>query len=277
MAVKERRSGRALRGALRSPGRPPVARRADLVRLEGGDRDGAHERGRGAGGGPISPCRGPVVPEVRRHATHASVRPGQAAVGAPSVVLRARGDRAAARSRPRRARHRPAPRPRALHHLARASAQRGHPPRRPRVPCHDRAVARRSCRAPTQSIESSRATRRCAAPWRTAWRAGSRGRTAPRCPARRSLGRSADRSGANTGGGGEPGALSRSRPGSRSSSPRTRPCASRTRRSDLSLYVQGRGGLRRELSACLRSGRARAGSPVPAPADGANPSRRRSS
>ena len=38
-----------------------------------------------------------------------------------------------------------------------------------------------------------------------------------------------------------------------------------------SLYVQGRGGLRRELSACLRSGRARAASPAPAPADGASP------
>ena len=57
-----------------------------------------------------------------------------------------------------------------------------------------------------------------------------------------------------------------SRRGSGRISPRTGRCASRTRRSDLSLSIQGRGGLRRELSACLRSGRARAGSPVPAPA-----------
>ena len=54
MAVKGRGSGRALRAALRSPGRPPVARRADLARLEGGDRGGSHERGRGAGGGLVS-------------------------------------------------------------------------------------------------------------------------------------------------------------------------------------------------------------------------------
>ena len=62
-----------LRAALRSSGRPPVARRADLVRLEGRDRVGMHERGRGTRHAGPSPLTGPDGL-------------GQAAVGAPPVV-----------------------------------------------------------------------------------------------------------------------------------------------------------------------------------------------
>ena len=205
----------------------------------GGDRGGAHERGRGTGGGSISSRRGQVVPEVRRHATHASVRLGQVAVGAHPFVRGARGDRVAPGPKPRRARHRPVRRPRALDDLARAAAQRGDPPRRSRVPrLEPRSGTPIGPRAGPRR-RSWRGTKCCAAMWRIVWRAGSRGRTAPRCPARAGArpgpGRSADRSGASTGGGGEPGApdrtLGRSRPGSGSTSPETKRCASRTRRS----------------------------------------------
>ena len=120
----------------------------------GGDRGGAHERGRGTRGGPISSRRGQVVPEVRWNAAIASVRLGQAAVGAPPLVRGTRGDRAAPGPRPRRARHCAVRRPRPIDDLARAAAQRGDPSRRPRVPRHDRAVARRSLRASAPGVEA---------------------------------------------------------------------------------------------------------------------------
>ena len=55
MAMERRRSGRALRGALRSPGRPPVARRADLVRFWAAIAAGrtSEDAGRDAGVSPV--------------------------------------------------------------------------------------------------------------------------------------------------------------------------------------------------------------------------------
>ena len=196
-----------------------------------GDRGRALERGRGAGrrripGGGIA-----VGPEGRRHASITSGAVGAAVLGAAPVVRRARGDRAAEGSGPRRAGDRPAGRPRAAGGLAGAAAQRGDAQRPPGVPCHDRAVARPRARRGGRRPRSSRRTTPCAATWRTAWRGGSRGPTASSStvPALRggsvvtAPGRRADGRG--------PGALSRSPPGSSSTSPRTPRCASPTRRS----------------------------------------------
>ena len=59
-----------------------------------------------------------------------------------------------------------------------------------------------------------------------------------------------------TGGGQHLGVLSRSRTGSGSISPTMSPCESPMKPSTRRLYVQGRGALKRELVACLRTGRA---------------------
>ena len=235
MAARGRRSGRALRAALRSPGRPPVARRADLARLEGGDRGGSHERRRGAGGGshllllePGGLRRSGGMPPP-----HLSVS-AKPVSGRHLIVRGARGDRAAPGPRPRGSRQRAGRRPSALDDLARAAAQRGHPPRRPRAPRHGRAMARRSLCAAARGVESRWGTKRCVATCRIASPARSRDRTKRRSRVRASPGRAAGTGGAGPGDGLAPGAPSRSRARlCRSTSPGTRRCASATRPSDL--------------------------------------------
>ena len=231
MSMKGRGSGRALRAALRSPGRPPVARRAELVRFWAAIAAGrtSEDAAREAGLSPSVGARwfrrsGGMPP------THLSVSARPLSERTLSfeereeiALLRVQGH--GVREVARRLGRAPSTISRELR------KRRGDPPRRLRVPRHDRAVARPVALRAGPGHRGSRGTRRCAAMWRTAWRAGSYGRTAPRCPARRSPGRSADRSGASTGGGRAPGAPSRSRRGLGRISPRTRRCASRTRRS----------------------------------------------
>src|SRR3954452_16559007 len=93
---------------------------------------------------------GTLVPEGGRHATIPSRAGGEAAVRALSVVCRARGDRDLARATARGARDRPPAQARAVHDLARAAPQRRHAQRRSGVPGHDRAMARRSIRPPSE-------------------------------------------------------------------------------------------------------------------------------
>ena len=233
MAARGRRSGRALRAALRSPGRPPVARRADLARLEGGDRGGSHEKARRRRRvhllllepGGLRRSGGMPPPHLSVSAKPVS--------GRHLIVRGARGDRAAPGPRPRGSRQRAGRRPSALDDLARAAAQRGHPPRRPRAPRHGRAMARRSLCAAARGVESRWGTKRCVATCRIASPARSRDRTKRRSRVRASPGRAAGTGGVGPGDGLAPGAPSRSRAGCGSTSPGTRRCASATRPSDL--------------------------------------------
>ena len=78
-----------------------------------------------------------------------------------------------------------------------------------------------------------------------------------RSRARRSTrGRAATSRAARTGGGRRRGARSRSRPAARSTSPMIRRCGSRTRRSTVAVRAGPRRARARELTACLRTGRA---------------------
>ena len=80
---------------------------------------------------------------------------------------------------------------------------------------------------------------------------------AARCSARRGRSGTARTSRtAATGAGCRAGVRSRSRTGSRSTSPMMSPCGSATRRSTRRSTSQSRGALKRELVACLRTGRA---------------------
>ena len=96
----------------------------------------------------------------------------------------------------------------------------------------------------------------CAAMCRTASRGPSSGRTAAWWRVRRSGGSVVVMVVARTGGGARRGVLSRSRLGCGWTSPMISRCVSLTRRSISRSIVQGRGALRRELTACLRTGRA---------------------
>src|SRR3954470_11760499 len=106
----------------------------------------------GRRGGPrgLARGRGPLVPEGGRHATIPSRAVGEAAVRALSVVCRARGDRDLARAKARGARDRPPAGASAVHDLARAAPQRRHARRWSGVPGHNRAMARRPIRLPSE-------------------------------------------------------------------------------------------------------------------------------
>src|SRR3954462_342141 len=173
MTVRKRRSDRSGRGALPSPGRPSVARREDHRQFwaaiaagragEGGAGGGAggaaapapwRAGGGGGWGGGVASRRGTLVPEGGRHATIASRAGGEAAVRALSVVCRAGGNRDLARATARGARDRPPARARAVHDLPRAAPQRRHAQRRFGVPGHDRAMACRPIRPPSQTSQA---------------------------------------------------------------------------------------------------------------------------
>ena len=116
------------------------------------------------------------------------------------------------------------------------------------------AERRRGVRRP----RSSRRTRGCASMCRSGSRARSAGPTGRRSPGPQTsawIGRVTGRV-ARTAGGRRRGARSRSRTGCGSTSPMMSRCGSRHEAIYQSLYVQGRGALRRELTACLRTGRA---------------------
>src|SRR4051812_48055792 len=141
------------------------------------------EWGRRGWGRGVASRGGPLVPEGGRHATIPSRAVVEAAVRALSVVCRAGGDRDLARATARGARDRPPARARAVHDLPRAAPQRCHAQRRSGVPAHDRAMARRPLRPPSEGCQAG--DQRAAA----AVRAG---------PARRSYHRPERGSGART-------------------------------------------------------------------------------
>ena len=103
MTMGKRRSARSDRKALRSPGRPPVARREHQRVFWSAIAAGTLERRRRGGCRGIASRGSQVVPGGRRHATIASCVLCEAAVGAVPVVRRAGGDRAFLRTRARRA------------------------------------------------------------------------------------------------------------------------------------------------------------------------------
>ena len=180
----------------------------------------------------------------------------EAALGAVPVVRGARGDRALARAGARGAGDRPPARAGGVDDLARAAAQRCHARRRSGVSGHDRAMARRAGRPPSEAGEAGDRTRRCGRTCRTGWPAPSSLRAG-----RRSRGPAVPWKGRRHG-------RRQHRRWARAWSPEQ---IARRLRLDFpddetmrisheaiyqALYVQGRGALRRELTACLRTGRA---------------------
>ncbi|MBB4189797.1 hypothetical protein GGE07_006501 [Sinorhizobium terangae] len=101
---------------------------------------------------------------------------------------------------------------------------------------------------------SLRSTQPCALMWSSDWPASSCPQVAPPFLARPFGGRAAGTVRERIGDGPGLGARSRSPDACRSTSRTTRRCASATK-FYRALFVQGRGALRRELSACLRTGR----------------------
>src|SRR3954469_6764416 len=108
------------------------------------------EGGRRGGGRGVASRGGTLVPEGGRHATIPSRAIVEAAVRALSVVCRAGGNRDLARATARGARDRPPARARAVHDLPRAAPQRRHAQRRSGVPGHNRPIARRPLCPPPQ-------------------------------------------------------------------------------------------------------------------------------
>src|SRR3954447_10475287 len=224
--------------------------------VPGVHRGGSVERGRGDGGGGVAAGRLPPVPCGGRHATVASVAVVEAALGAVPVVRRAGGDRALAGAGPRAAGGGPPPGAGGGDGLGRATAQRRDARWRPGVPGDHRPVARGAVGPPPQAGEA-RDERRA-----TGLRTGAVGG-----PCRR------------PGWGHAPGA-GRALEGARRHGPRQNrrwgmawspqqiaerlrldfPDGAAMRISHeaiyQALYVQGRGALRRELTQCLRTGRA---------------------
>ena len=176
-----RRSDRALRGKLRSPGRPPVARQEHRRRFWAFIAAGSVERGRGDGGRGIAAGRVPVVPRGGRDGAVASVAVLEAALRAVPVVRRAGGDRAVAGARLGCAGGRASPGAGGLDDLAGAAAQRGDAGRQPGLPGDHRAVARRAGGASAEAGEAGRepgAADVCAGPARRCRRRSGRGRGA---------------------------------------------------------------------------------------------------
>ena len=256
MARRRRRSDRSGRGELRSPGRPGVARREDRRRFWAAiaaglsSEDAAMEVG-------VSPAgRGPLVPGGGRHATidisrgrrsrprggtcrsrsgRRSRSCGRRATGCGRSPAgsggRRRRSRASCGATPRRA----------------AAAWSIGPPRPSGTPSGRRGV---------RSRRSWRRTRRCGRTCRTGWPAPSSPRTGRRSPGRRCPGRAAATGGGSIGAGRGRGARSRSPARLRLDFPDDETMRISHEAIYQALYVQGRGALRRELTACLRTGRA---------------------
>ena len=151
---RRRRSDRAGRPAMRSPGRPPVGRRSigsgSGRRSRGACRARTRRRRRA--------CRRPVGVRWFREGGGMPSVTLAAAVGAVPVVRRARGDRAPARRWLRGARDRAPAGSVAVDDLAGAAAQRRDARRRPGVSGHDGAVACRPAGAASRSRRSSPST-----------------------------------------------------------------------------------------------------------------------
>src|SRR6266508_1367873 len=202
------------------------------------DRSRRLERAGGRGSGRVAGGRRPLVPRGWRDAV------GQPAadVGPLLVVQRAGRDRVASRGRRGSAGDRPAASACAVDDLARAASKRRDPRRPARVPRHDRAVARRPACASAEAGQAGHERRVAAV------RAGA-ARGDGDNPGRR-RGRRKDRRWAQSW---SPEQIANRLPVDFPDDPSMRISHEAIYQS---LYVQGRGALRRELTACLRTGRA---------------------
>jgi hypothetical protein len=160
MRTRWRRSDRAGRGVLRSPGRPPVARREDRLGFWAAIAAGVASEDAAVHAGVSPAVGGAMVPGGRRHATVTALAVVEAAVRAVSVLRRARGGRACAGAGPRGAGGRPPARAGGVDDLAGVAAQRRHAWRRPGVPGHHGPVARRAVRASPEDGEAPPVNRR---------------------------------------------------------------------------------------------------------------------
>ena len=155
-----RRTDRALRGKLRSPGRPPVA----LFRGAAGAPAAVLgvccgrivERGCGNAGRSIAAGWVPLVADGRRGAAAASVALGQAAFGTVSFVCWAGGDRAVAGAGLGRAGGCAPAGAGGVRDCARAASRCGHAGWRAGVSGHHGALARGAAGTPAEAGEAGR-------------------------------------------------------------------------------------------------------------------------
>ena len=139
-----RRSDGALRGKLRSPGRPPVARREHRRSFWAFIAAGLSSEGAAMEVGVSQPVGFRWFREAGGMPPSHLARVVEAALRAASLVCRAGGDRTAAGWGRGRARDRASPGAGGVDDLAGAAAQCGDARRRAGVPRHHRAVARRA-------------------------------------------------------------------------------------------------------------------------------------
>src|SRR5712671_2357617 len=128
-----RRSDRALRDKLRSPGRPGMARREDRLRFWALIAAGLSSEDAAIGAGGVAAGRDPLVSGGWWHALFDICAIVEAAVWALSGICRAGGDRARACTGLWSARDRPPTWSSCIDRLARIEAQRGDAKRRSRV------------------------------------------------------------------------------------------------------------------------------------------------
>ena len=217
----------------------------------GRDRSWSAERGRGRRGRSVSSGWCPVVSRGWRDA---HCHPGPA-VGALPVLRRTRRDRDPARPRVWRAGDRALARAFTLDDLARAAPQCRHAQRRLEYRAttaqwhadRERGVRRRRSSPPTTSCEATS---------RTVSRARSSGRTGPRSRAHRYDGSAGVTAAAQDRRWARAWSPSRSRHRLSVDFPDDEAMRISHEAIYQALYVQGRGALRRELTACLRTGRA---------------------
>ena len=242
---------REMRGKIWSPGRPSTARREHRVGFWKAIARGLTSEDAAAEVGMSSAFGARSVPGGWRHATSQA----GGGVGPLPVIHRARGDRDPARAEARCPRDRPADRAFTVDDLPGAAPERVDPHRRAGVPGDHGAVARRAASEPTQGRQAR--SERPAARVRRGppRRQGQATRWQPRARPRRQVHRPPARS-----------------PGDRRWATAWSPEQISNRlRIDFpddesmrisheaiyqALYIQGRGALRRELVACLRTGRA---------------------
>src|SRR5215218_2901465 len=194
-----------------------------------------------------------MVPEGRRHATSDVQAISEAALRPLSLVCRAGGDRAPSRAGPRHAGHRSPARAGGVDDFPGAAPQRCHPKWRPGVSRDNSAMARRASRSSPKAGEAC--TQRSFAGLcggTTGWRRHCSERGSCFWPGRVLEGPSA-----RTAAGPAMGAcleqIARRLP---IDFPDDKAMRISHEAIYQALFIQGRGELRRELTACLRSGRA---------------------
>ena len=255
MEMHRRRSDRSGRARLPSPGRPPVGGRDERRRFWAAIAAGMASERRCGGGRGVAACRNKMVPEGGRHATSDVSTLGKAALRAISLVGGAGGDRAPSCKGAFHAGGRTPARPGGIDDLPGVAPQRCHPKWRSGVSCDDGAVARRAIRSSPQTGEA-RAQRDIAhlCGGTTGWLRRSSERSCCSRPAAvswkgRRHGPRQDRRWARAW---SPEQIARRLPVDF-------PDDGTMRISHEAIYqalfVQTRGALRRELTACLRTGR----------------------